>query len=92
MVRLKLKLLLLNKQEQFTSQFHYGSIKTVYGMKRYSWFYKSQFHYGSIKTKLKETLKKHKIQSQFHYGSIKTDYSIKREYIWKEVSIPLWFD
>ena len=61
------------KYEWFLSQFHYGSIKTIYNKSDFLSLCTSQFHYGSIKTfSNKNSFNGMQTESQFHYGSIKT--------------------
>ena len=50
MVRLKHKKTVQEVVNETTSQFHYGSIKTVMGKPNKKTVQESQFHYGSIKT------------------------------------------
>ena len=52
MVRLKPAEFLIKHLTENGSQFHYGSIKTIYSPLKVSNGYMSQFHYGSIKTKI----------------------------------------
>ncbi len=75
------------------SQFHYGSIKTIYKVfHNYHESLKSQFHYGSIKTKSRCGSVREPVKSQFHYGSIKTGNKKIHFNTERNVSIPLWFD
>ncbi len=74
------------------SQFHYGSITTLFPIESLYRISKSQFHYGSITTFRSRIYLNSTSKSQFHYGSITTQALLSLTLTEYRVSIPLWFD
>ena len=93
MVRLKRGVKIKHAAFLFLSQFHYGSIKTVKIILKFSEILSSQFHYGSIKTKMGNFR-----MSPFFNRLNSTMVRLKQLAFFAislnngKVSIPLWFD
>ncbi len=95
MVRLKLEEKLVYSHFYHESQFHYGSIKTIY-LITHLFITAKSLNSTMVRLKLVKVDEQNQsvpVQSQFHYGSIKTQEKTIKNFVNESwVSIPLWFD